>query len=115
MANASDSEGENPAILEDSGDEGSFYGFPVRGRGNDNDSDIDLDGLDAEADDANPDDPQPSHNTDDEEEEARWTDQLLDIQVLQFLVATGINLVLNNPSELDIFLAFIGDDLWDLM
>ena len=90
-------------------EEGS-YGFPGKGRGND----IDLDGIDAEADDANPDDSQPSHNTDDEEE-ARWTDQLIDIQVPEFLAATGINLVLNDPIELDFFLAFVGDDLWDLM
>ena len=57
----------------------------------------------------------PGDDTDDEEEEARWTDQLIDIQVPDFLAATGINLVLNNPNELDVFLSFIGDDLWDKM
>lgn len=93
------------ALFEDSGDEGSFDGFDDQDRDRlnlSNDSDLDLDGLEAEDDD-----------TDAEEEEARWTDQLDDIQVPQFHASTGINVVLNNPNELDAFLAFIGNDLWD--
>lgn len=100
------------ALFEDSGDEEIFEGFERVGRDRDNDSDIDLEGLEAEEDDAAAQVPD-GHDTDDEEEEARWTDQLIDIQLPDFLAATGINLVLDNPNELDIFLGFIGDDLWD--
>ena len=112
---ASDSADEITALFEDSGDEGSFYGFEGRSNGNDNDSDIDLDDLEAEEDDAGPDDPQPSDADTDDKEEARWTDHLIDIQVPEFLAATGINLVLDNPNQLDFFLAFVGDDLLDFM
>ena len=93
------------ALFEDSGDEESFDGFDNldrEGLNRGNESDLDLDGLEAEEDD-----------TDAEEEEACWTDQLDDFQVPQFVASTGINLVLNNPNELDIFSAFIGDDFWD--
>ena len=113
MADEIDIDPEVAALFGDSGDEESFDGFDEldrEGINSDSDSDLDLEGLEAEED-----DPRPGDDTDDEEEEARWTDQLIDIQVPDFLAATGINLVLNNPNELDIFLAFIGDDLWDKM
>ena len=93
------------ALFLDSGDKGSSDGFDEldrEGLNQYNESDLDLDGLEAEEDD-----------TDAEEEEACWTDQLDDFQVPQFVASTGINLVLNNPNELDIFSAFIGDDFWD--
>ncbi|KAJ7382400.1 hypothetical protein OS493_035241 [Desmophyllum pertusum] len=101
---ASDSADEITALFEDSGDEGSFTALRE-----------DLDDLEAEEDDAGPDDPQPSDADTDDKEEARWTDHLIDIQVPEFLAATGINLVLDNPNQLDFFLAFVGDDLLDFM
>lgn len=107
MACEIQSDPEVAALFEDSGDEGSFDGFDELDRNRlnlSNDSDLNLDGLEAEDDD-----------TDTEEEEARWTDQLEDIQVPQFVASTGINVVLNNPNELDTFLTFIGNDLWDKM
>lgn len=107
MANETVIDPEVVALFEDSEDEGSFDGFNELDRAGlnlDNDSDLDLDDLETEEDD-----------TDTEEEEACWTDQLVDLQVPEFVAATGINLVLNNPNELDIFLAFIADDLWDKM
>lgn len=109
--NASDDEHEEiPELFEDSEDEGSFCGFSKRGGDND-DSDLDLDGLSGEEDVGN----QASDDTEVEEEEARWTDQLDDIQVPEFVEATGLSFVLDTPNELTFFLAFIGDDLWDLM
>ena len=56
--------------------------------------------------------PQPSHDTDDEEE-ARWTAHLSDVQVPSFVAASDPNIALDNPSELDVNLNFLGDDLWD--
>lgn len=106
---ASDGEG-IPVFFEDSEDEGSFCGFSKRGGDND-DSDLDLDDLSGEEDVGN----QASDDTEVEEEEARWTDQLDDIQVPEFVEATGLSFVLDTPNELTFFLAFIGDDLWDLM
>ena len=29
------------------------------------------------------------------------------------MAASGPNIALDNPSELDVFLNFLGDDLWD--
>ena len=114
MADDFEIDPEVAALFEHSGSEETFDGFEMGGRDRNNDSDIDLEGLEAEDDDPGPYVP-PGDDTDDEEEEARWTDQLIDIQVPDFLAATGINLVLNNPNELDVFLSFIGDDLWDKM
>ena len=77
---------------------------------------MDFEGLDAEEDASGPEEaqvPQPSHDTDDEEEEARWTAHLTDVQVPPFMAASGVNIALDNPSELDVFLNFLGDDLWD--
>ena len=95
-----------PAFFDDSENAGSFYGFPLRGEDN-NDSDLDLDGLNGKEDVGN----QASDDTDAEEEEARWTDQLDDIQVPEFVEATGLNFVIDTPNEVNFFLAFIGDDL----
>ena len=80
-------------------DEESFDGFGEGGRDDSNNSDIDLDGLKAEEEHAGPqvpEVPQPGDDTDDEEEEARWTPHLTDFQV---------------PPSLN----FIGDDLWDII
>ena len=53
------------------------------------------------------------HDTDNNEEEARWTAHLSDVHVPPFVAASGPNIALDNPSELDVFLNFLGDDLWD--
>ena len=118
MAACNDIDSEVASLFGDSGDEESFDGFGEGGRDDSNNSDIDLDGLEAEEDDAGPqvpEVPQPGDDTDDEEEEAQWTPHLTDIRVPPFLAASGLNLDLNNPNELDIFLNFIGDDLWDII
>ena len=116
MANAFQIDPDVASLFEDSGDEESFDGFGEGGFSSDNDSDLDFEGLDAEEDAPGPDEaqvPQPSHDTDDEEEEARWTAHLTDVQVPPFVAASGVNIALDNPSELDVFLNFLGDDLWD--
>lgn len=50
-----------------------------------------------------------------DEEEAQWTAHLMDVQVLDFLATSGVNVNLNDPNKLDVFLHFIGVDLWDLI
>ena len=73
------------ALFGDSGDEESFDGFGEGGSSSNDDSDLDFGGLDAEEDEEDAPDqeeakvPQPSHYTDDEEEEARWTAHLSDV------------------------------------
>ena len=68
---------------------------------------MDFEGLDAEEDAPGPEEAQvaqPSHDTDNDEEEARWTAHLTDVQVPPFVAASGVNIALDNPSELDVFL-----------
>ena len=116
MANAFQIDPDVASLFEDSGDEESFDGLGEGGFSTDNDSDLDFEGLDAEEDAPGPDEaqvPQPSHDTDDEEEEARWTAHLTYVQVPPFVAASSVNIALDNPSELDVFLNFLGDDLWD--
>ena len=116
MANAYEIDQDVASLFGDSGDEESFDGFGEGGFSSDNDSDLDFEGLDAEEDAPDPEEaqvPQPSHDTDDEEEEARWTAHCSDVQVPPFVAASGPNIALDNPSELYVFLKFLGDDLWD--
>jgi len=61
-----------PAVFDDSGDEWSFDGLEVRRRDYDSDSDVDLVGW--EDDDGSP----APGGTNDEVEEAQWTDHLTD-------------------------------------
>ena len=119
MANALENDTDVAALFGDSGDEESFDGFGEGGSSSDDDLDLDFGGLDAEEDEEDAPDqeeaqvPQPSHDTDDDEEEARWTAHLSDVQVPPFVAASGPNIALDNPSKLDVFLNFLGDDLWD--
>ena len=111
MADDTERERDIAAIFEDSGDEGSFDGF--EGRHSDSDSDSDVDRVGLEDDDGGP---APGFNTDDEEEEARWTDHLSDFQVPPFQAPTGITFNLPElPNPLDFFVEFVGDDLWDFI
>ena len=118
MANALGNDTDVAALFGDSGDEESFDGFGEGGSSSKDDLDLDFGDLDAEEDEEDAPDqeeaqvPQPSHDTDDEEE-ARWTAHLSDVQVPPFVAASGPNIALDNPSELDVFLNFLGDDLWD--
>ena len=50
-----------------------------------------------------------------DEEEARWTAHLIDVEVPDFLATSGVNVNFNDPNELDVILHFIGNDLWDLI
>ena len=116
MANAFEIDLDVASVFENSGDEENFDGFGERGFSSDNDLDLDFEGLDAEEDAAGTEEaqvPQPSHYTDDEEEEARWMAHLTDVQVPLFVAVSGVNIALDNPSELDVFFNFLGDDLWD--
>ena len=119
MANAFEIDEDVASLFGDSGDEESFDGFGEGGSSSDSDSNLDFEGLDAEEDEEDAPDPeeaqvpQPSHDTDDEEEEARWTAHLSDVQVPPFLATSGLNIASDNPSELDVFLNFLLDDLWD--
>ena len=54
--------------------------------------------------------------TDNEEEEARWTDHLSNFPIPDFTAASGLNFNLPDiPNPLDYFVEFVGDDLWDLI
>ena len=95
-----------------------FNGFRELKRDRGDISDTDLDGLEAEEDEAGSKDAEvPEANADDmeDEEEAQRTAHLIDVQVPDFLATSGVNVNLNDPNELDMFLHFIGDDLWDLI
>ena len=110
MAENDEGEPDLEAIFGDSGDEGSFDGFEGRSSNNDSDSDVDLVGL--EDDDG---DPAPG-GTDNEEEEARWTDHLSDFLIPDFTAPTGLTFNLpDNPNPLDYFVEFVDDNLWDLI
>ena len=94
------------SLFGETSDEESFDGF---GEGElDSESDIDFDGLQPEED-------EPSYNTEDEDEEAQWTAQLTRVRVPRFNAETGITFDVDNPNELDVFLNFIDNHLWDLM
>ena len=82
MANTFKIDPDVALLFEDSGDEESFDEFREGGFSSDNDSDLDFEGLDVEEDAPGAEEaqvPQPSHDTDDEEEEARWTVHLTDV------------------------------------
>ena len=97
---------EVPSLFGETSDGESFDGF---GEGElDSESDIDFDRLQPEED-------EPSYNTEDEDEEAQWTAQLTRVQVPRFNAETGITFDVDNPNELDVFLNFIDNHLWDLM
>lgn len=110
MAEKDEREPDIPAVFDDSGDEESFDGFERRRSNNDSDSDVDLEGLEEDSD-----GPAPG-GTDDEEEEARWTDHLSDFLIPDFTAATGLNFNLPDiPKPLDFFVEFVDDNLWDLI
>ena len=95
-----------------------FNGFGELRRDRGDISDTDLDGLEAKEDEASSEDAEvPEANADDmeDEEEAQWTAHLIDVQVPDFLATSGVNVNFNDPNELDVFLHFIGVDLWDLI
>ena len=98
MANPFEIDPDAASLFEDSGDEESFDGFGEGGFSSDTDLDLDFEGLDAEEDAPGPEEDQvrqPSHDTDDEEEEARWTAHLTDVQVPLFVAAAGVNIALD--------------------
>ena len=105
------------SIFGDSESEDSFNGFGEISTDRGDISDIDLDDLEAKEDGAGSEDEVPEDRADDmeDEEEARWTAHVIDVQVPDFLATSGVNVNLNDPNEFDVFLHFIGDDLWDLI
>ena len=106
MAACASIDPEVASLFGETSDEESFDGF---GEGElDSESDIDFDGLQPEED-------EPSYNTEDEDEEAQWTAQLTRVRVPRFNAETGITFDVDNPNELDVFLNFIDNHLWDLM
>ena len=48
-----------------------------------------------------------------EDEEDQWTAHLIDVEVPDFQATSGVNVKVNNPTELDGSLYFAGDDLSD--
>jgi len=93
-----------PAVFDDSGDEWSFDGLEVRRRDYDSDSDVDLVGW--EDDDGSP----APGGTNDEVEEAQWTDHLSDFPILDFTAPSSLNFNLPdilNGNPLCYFVEFV--------
>ena len=114
MADNTDHVSNDASVFGDSGDEESFYGFPVGGNNKDNDSDLDFSDLVSDEEENEEEgDAQPEVSDEEEDpDELRWTDQLSDLRISDFVSASGINIRLpDNPSPLDFFLAFVADDL----
>ncbi|XP_022805006.1 piggyBac transposable element-derived protein 4-like [Stylophora pistillata] len=110
MAENNERDPDIPAVFDDSEDEGSFDGFEPRRSNNDSGSDVDLEGLEDDSG-----GPAPG-GTDDEEEEARWTDHLSGFPITDFTAETGLNFNFPYiPKPLDYFVEFVDDDLWDLI
>ena len=114
MAENTDHVSDDASVLEDSGDEESFYGFPVGGNNSNTDSDLDFSDLwSDEEENEEEGDVQPEVSDEEEHpDELRWTNQLSDLRIPDFVSPSGINFRLpDNPTPLDFFLAFLGDDL----
>ena len=105
-------------LFEDSGDESSFNGFSVHSAEDSDDSDVNLVGLVNEEDqeDGRAATATAEEEDDQDEEDLPWSDQLHRVVVPDFSSAISINFPLpENPREIDFVLAFIDDDLWDLI
>ena len=113
MAENTDHVSDDASVLEDSGDEKSFYGFPVGGNNSNTNSDLDFSDLLSDEEENEEGDAQPEVSDEEEDpDELRWTDQLLDLHIPDFVSPSGIDFRLpDNPTPLDFFLAFVGDDL----
>ncbi|RUA04709.1 MAG: hypothetical protein DSY43_05900, partial [Gammaproteobacteria bacterium] len=118
MAERTDSDFDFDAEFGDSGDENSFDGFEIEeedaGEVQD-DSDVDFGGLESDEDRVS----SPESEAEDEEraeEDEVWTNQLNDFRTPDFVLPSGMSIPLPaEPKEVDIFSAFVGDDLIDLM
>ncbi|KAK3724589.1 hypothetical protein QZH41_006354 [Actinostola sp. cb2023] len=118
MAERTDSDFDFDAEFGDSGDENSFDGFEIEeedaGEVQD-DSDVDFGGLESDEDRVS----SPESEAEDEEraeEDEEWTNQLNDFRTPDFVLPSGMSIPLPaEPKEVDIFSAFVGDDLLDLM
>ena len=75
-----------------------FCCFPVRG-GDSRDNTFDLDDFKSDEEDG-------ENQATGDKQEARWNDQLDNIQVPDFVAATALYFVLDNRNELNIFLSF---------
>lgn len=113
MADNGDHVSDNASVSEDSGDEESFYGFNTGGTVSNDDSDLDFSDLDSDEDGSEAGEDAEQEVGDNEDfDELRWTDQLTDLRIPDFVSASGINFQLpDNPKPVDFFLAFMGDDL----
>ncbi|KAK3754656.1 hypothetical protein QZH41_003872 [Actinostola sp. cb2023] len=118
MAERTDSDFDFDAEFGDSGDENSFDGFEIEeedaGEVQD-DSDVDFGGLESDEDRVS----SPESEAEDEErveEDEEWTNQLNDFRTPDFVLPSEMSIPLPaEPKEVDIFSAFVGDDLIDLM
>ena len=114
MAENMDHISDDASVPEDSGDKESFYGFPLGGNNSNSDSDLDFSELSSDGEENEEDGDAQSEVSDEEADpdELRWTDQLTDLHIPDFVSATGINFELpDNPTLFNFFSAFVGDDL----
>ena len=110
MAENAESEPKLPAVFDDSGDQWSFDGLEGRCRDYDSDADVDLVGL--EDDNGSP----APGGTNDEVEEAQWTDHLSDFPIPDVTAPSSLNFNLPDiPNPLRYFAEFGLIYLWDLI
>ena len=114
MADNIDRVSDSASDFEDSGDEGSFYGFENPENNANDDSDLDFSDLESEEDqnEGEEDAEQEVSDEDADPDELRWSDQLTDLRIPDFVEASGIKFQLpDNPTPVDFFVAFVGEDL----
>ena len=92
MASSSENDSDYAPLSEDSGDENSFDGENSEGENTNDDSDLDFDDLESEEDDTGAAENEVRNHSSDEDdnEELRWSDQLSDFAIPDFVAASGV-------------------------
>ena len=91
MASNNDHVSDGASDFEDSGDEDSFYGFYVGGNNSNDESDLDFSDLVSDEDQEEAEgDAQQEVSDEEDPDELRWSDQLLDFPIPDFVEASGI-------------------------
>ena len=114
MADNIDHVSDSASDFEDSGDEGSFYGFENHEQNANSDSDLDFSESESEEDqnEGEEDAEEEVSDEDADPDELRWSDQLSPFRIPDFVEASGIKFQLpDNPTPVDFFSAFVGEDL----
>ena len=104
---------DNVSVFEDSGDEVSFDGFNIRGTVSNDDSNLDFSDLHSDEDGSKAGEDAKQEVGDNEDfDELRWTNQLTDLHIPDFVSASRINFQLpDDPKPVNFFFPFMGDDL----